>query len=80
METIPLCDSVQYEMRQAQIREQEEHQQRIQQLEAYSIQNEIRCVENREAANERREDAHLSQQAEQFRREQEALSEAIRLE
>jgi hypothetical protein len=43
---------MQYEMRQAQIREQEEHQQRIQQLEAYRIQNEIRRAENIEAANE----------------------------
>jgi len=46
----------------------QEHQQRIQQLEAQRIQNKIRRAENREAAVERQEDECLSQQAEWFQR------------
>src|SRR5882762_8105608 len=57
---------MQYEMARVQAREQQDHQQRIVQLEAQRIQNETRHLQNREAAAEREEDEHLSQEAEQF--------------
>jgi hypothetical protein len=71
---------MQHEMERAQARESQDHQQRIAQLEAQQRQNEIRRFENREAAINREEDEHLSQDAELFRRQQEAQADAIRRE
>ena len=71
---------MQDEMRRTQAVEQELHQQRVAQIEAQRIQNEIRRAHNQDAAIERQEDEHLSQQAEQFQREEEAQAEAIHRE
>src|SRR6266849_1302939 len=68
------------EMRRAQAIQQEVHQQTIAQLEAQPIQNEIRHAEARCEAAEREDDLHLSQQAEQFRREQEAQADSMHRE
>jgi hypothetical protein len=72
MEQEEHAQQMQSDMRHIQAIEQEEHQQRVVQLEAQHLQNDIRLA-NRAAATEREENEVLSQMAEQFRREQEEI-------
>jgi len=67
---------MQYEMARVQAREQQDHQQRIVQLEAQRIQNE-QDIFKTEKLLLRERDEHLSQEAEQFRRQQEAQADAV---